>query len=465
MRGWSGNILAGAAFIFWLAAPSVASARQPSASIVVDANSGAILHAHAPDASRYPASLTKMMTLYLVFEQLKRGRLKMSSRIKFSARAAGQPPSKLPIKAGGTLTVEQAIKALITKSANDVATAVAEHISGNEPAFARLMTARARNLGMRATTFRNASGLPDDAQVTTARDMATLGIALQNDFPDHYSLFSLRSFLYGGKRYRNHNRLLGRFKGTDGIKTGYTRASGFNLTTSVRRGGKHVVGVVIGQRSGRVRNALMRRLLAKALPEATTRRTRPVARPVARQPLLVARPRIVPRPALARQPLRPMSIGRQTLAMQARRAPQPRLEPTTARAPSTFASQLARLSASIPADRRVRVAAPPQIRRSSDRAARRRPARRRVVAAPRAATHHVQIGAFFSRSEAEQALEATRLRAGQILQGYQPIYVKVDANSRALYRARFAGFDRAGADQACMKLKSIRLDCFVTRVN
>ena len=241
--------LIGLLLMGWLLPSAPAVARQAPAAIVIDANTGSTLHAAAADARRYPASLTKMMTIYLIFEHLKQGRLTLSTPIRFSQRAANQQPSKLGLKVGETITVKDAISALITKSANDVATAVAEHIAGSEIAFARLMTAKARALGMSRTVYQNASGLPDKSQVTTARDMARLGLALQDDFPKRYRMFAQRRFAYRGRRYKNHNRLLGRFPGTDGIKTGYTRASGFNITTSVRRDGKHLIGVVIGQRT------------------------------------------------------------------------------------------------------------------------------------------------------------------------------------------------------------------------
>ena len=243
------------------AAVTPAWAAKKWATIAIDARSGKILHAESADALRYPASLTKIMTLYLVFEDLKAGKISLRSRIRFSKYAASRQPSKLGIRPGKSISVEQAIYALVTKSANDAATAVAETLSGTESAFARRMTRTARRLGMTRTTFRNASGLPNSSQKTTARDMATLALRIHRDFPQYYSYFKTRSFRFGKARYRNHNRLLGRVKGVDGIKTGYTRASGFNLTTSTRRGRKRVVAVVLGARSGKSRNAYMTRLI------------------------------------------------------------------------------------------------------------------------------------------------------------------------------------------------------------
>ena len=292
--------------VFAGAAAPVAAADK-SAAMVIDANTGRVLHDNAGSASRYPASLTKMMTLYLAFETIEAGRLSFSTRLPVSERAAGAAPSKLGLKAGADIALRDAVKALIVKSANDVAIAIAEKISGSEIEFARLMTKRARQLGMRDTTFRNASGLPDSGQVTTARDMLTLAMRLQDDFPQHYRLFATRTFSYGGKTYRSHNALLGRFAGVDGIKTGYTRASGFNLVSSYRTGGKHVVAAVFGGVSAGLRDAHMRMLLARAIEKASTGRTRKAgpqlvaeAKPAKRpppKPVIKPEPPADPKPA------------------------------------------------------------------------------------------------------------------------------------------------------------------------
>lgn len=236
------------------------------AGIVVETNSGRVLYAENADARRHPASLTKMMTLYLVFEDLKAGRLSMNTPVPVSAKAAKQPPSKLGLKPGETISVRNAILALAVRSSNDVAVAVAEKISGSEAAFAARMTGKARALGLRATIFRNASGLPDSAQITTARDMAKLARALQTDFPGRYRVFSTQSFSYKGKRYTSTNRLLGALPGVDGIKTGYIRASGYNLAASARRRGKRIIVVVMGQKSGAARNGHVAALVNTYLP-------------------------------------------------------------------------------------------------------------------------------------------------------------------------------------------------------
>ena len=242
-------------------------------SIIVDGNSGATLSADNPDASRHPASLTKIMTLYLLFERLDAGKMKLDTEMDVSAHASEQAPTKLGLRPGQTIRVEDAIKGLVTRSANDAAVVIAEAIAGDEGDFAKLMTRKARALGMTRTVYRNASGLPDDNQVTTARDQSTLGRAIQDRFPRYYRYFSTVAFNYRGHSIRNHNRLLGNVEGVDGIKTGYTRASGFNLVTSMRRGNRHLVGVVLGGRSGGSRDATMRNLLAENLEKAATRRT------------------------------------------------------------------------------------------------------------------------------------------------------------------------------------------------
>jgi len=231
------------------------------ASIVIDADSGMVLEAKRADRRLYPASLSKMMTLYLLFEALDEGRVTLATRMRVSRRAAGQPKSKLGVKAGSTITVHQAIQALIVRSANDVATVIAEALGGEEWKFAALMTRKARELGMRRTSFRNASGLPNRRQITTARDMATLARAMYRDFPHHYHYFATRSFRYKGKTYQTYNHLLTRYPGADGLKTGYIRASGFNLAFSAERGGKRLIGVVLGGGTPGSRDRAMARLL------------------------------------------------------------------------------------------------------------------------------------------------------------------------------------------------------------
>ncbi len=219
-----------------------------TSSIVIDAQSGNVLYSDNAETLRYPASLTKLMTLYITFNALETGKLKFSDKLKVSATAASRSPSKLGMPAGSSIDVRTAVKALIVKSANDCATVLAEALSPNEAEFAKLMTKTAHKLGMYRTTFKNASGLPNSAQKTTAKDLAILGAAIYHHFPQYYHLFSLTEFQYNGMTYKTHNYLLNDSLGTDGMKTGYTAASGFNILTSAQQGKYRVIAVTLGHK-------------------------------------------------------------------------------------------------------------------------------------------------------------------------------------------------------------------------
>jgi len=238
-------------------------ARAGYAAIVIDTSNGNVLYQRDPDVQRYPASLTKMMTLYLVFEALQKGTITMDTLWTASQRAVNMPPSKIGLRVGETIKVRDAIMVLVTKSANDVATLVAEGMAGTEWQFAQNMTAKARELGMASTVFSNASGLPDNSMVSTPRDMAVLSIRIQTDFPQYYPLFSTRSYAYGGQTYGNHNKLLGVVEGVDGIKTGFTNAAGWNLASSAIRDGRRIVAVLMGGQSRIWRDNRMRELLGE----------------------------------------------------------------------------------------------------------------------------------------------------------------------------------------------------------
>lgn len=235
------------------------------AGIVVDAKSGKILYEDAADAKRYPASVAKVMTLYILFQELKAGNLSLSTKMTVSRHAAAAVPTKLGLRAGSTISVEDAIKSLVTLSANDMARVIAEHISGTESKFAERMTATARAMGMRNTTYRNASGLPDGGQVTTVRDQAILGIAIYQHFPQYYEYFQTKSFKFGGKTYGNHNRVLGYMGAVDGIKTGYINAAGSNLLTAARKDNRHIVIVAFGFNSAASRDEKVRQLVSAYL--------------------------------------------------------------------------------------------------------------------------------------------------------------------------------------------------------
>ena len=273
MTAWTSyRSLAGAgAVVIALSFASAAYADDRYAAIVLDATTNEVLHADQADAHRFPASLTKMMTLYILFDELERGSIHLTDTMVASRRAAQQPPSRLGIRAGDRITVEDAIEALVTRSANDVAVIVAEKLEGSESRFANRMTAKARALGMRDTRYANASGLPDPSQVTTARDVLALSQALLRDHPNRYRYFQTASFSWRNVYSRNHNSLLGRVEGVDGIKTGYTRASGFNLASSAQRGGHRIFAVVLGGESAASRDAQMAYLIDNAFAQIDAR--------------------------------------------------------------------------------------------------------------------------------------------------------------------------------------------------
>jgi D-alanyl-D-alanine carboxypeptidase len=311
------------------------------AAIVVDANSGSVMHSASADALRHPASLTKIMTLYMLFERLDAGKLKLDSQFKVTEHAADQSPTKLGLKAGSTISVEDCIKGMVTRSANDAAVVVAENLADSEDDFAEMMTRKARALGMSKTVYQNASGLPDDEQVTTARDQATLGRAIQEHFPRYYKYFQTRSFTFRGQSIGNHNRLLGRVDGVDGIKTGYTRASGFNLVTSVHREGRYVVAVVLGGSSAGSRDARMRDLLDEYVDDASAKRSAPMiaqASPekASPEPRSAPEPKAAPRPIVAEAAPKPDGKDPQRFNLASSNSAPVRLDPpgTITAAPS-----------------------------------------------------------------------------------------------------------------------------------
>jgi D-alanyl-D-alanine carboxypeptidase len=407
------------------------------AAIVVDANTGKTLYSANAGARRYPASLTKMMTLYLTFEALKAGRIKKSSQVVFSAQAAAQPPTKLGVRAGGSVTVETAIYSLITRSANDSAHALAELLGGSEPAFARLMTAKARTLGMESTVFRNPHGLPNTSQFTTARDMATLGIALREHFPQYYSYFSVRSFQYGKQRIANHNRLLGRVKGVDGIKTGYTRASGFNLVSSVSDGGRRIVAVVMGGQSGSARDRKMADLIAEYLPKASARSRGPL---VARADGLSAIAKaILPKREAPTPESRPDDNQDKEAAEFVARTEmaRPAAETTTTVLEQAYAAPAPRPPVDVDAVQTASVEPTGWV---------------------------IQVASSPSKAEADATLQATQRKASTVLasgSGYTVPFIK---DGVTYHRVRFAGFDtKASAWQACGQLKKKNIGCYAVQ--
>jgi D-alanyl-D-alanine carboxypeptidase len=482
---------------------ALASVAPPSSAIVVDANSGKVLYAQNENELRHPASITKVMTLYLLFEQLEKNRFRLDSPLKISAHAADQAPSRLGLQPGETITVEDAIKAVVTKSANDIAVAIAENIAGDEDSFAELMTRKAHALGMSRTQYRNASGLPNDEQLTTAADLSLLGRAIQERFPTYYKYFSTRTFYFAGAAIRNHNHLLGRMDGVDGIKTGYTRASGFNLLTSVRRAGHHIVAVVLGGKSAAQRDRQMADLVAEHIARGSITATAHAVAQLesADQPNRTAAPdhlpviatpsaepvkaekepfgRISPdkiRPAVisggfkADNALATGSIDRKSLALNGS---------TNARSYASVAPSAMPTSATPPNLRWIRGA--PALTQASGRAleaikaAELEPpqAETKLVKADsgqaqtRPATARlgwmIQIGATDDVDKAQALLARAKSQGHGFLTSAEGFTEKVQKGDAVLYRARFAGLDPSAAEAACKSLKKSGFACFPTR--
>lgn len=435
-----------------VALTGVASANSKYAGIVIDAKTGKTLYSSSADSPRYPASLTKMMTLYMMFEAIDSGRMSKKTRIRMSRNAAAEQPSKLGVRAGQSVSAEQAIYALVTKSANDVSTAVAEHLGGSEAAFARQMTRKARSLRMSKTTFRNAHGLPNSKQRTTARDMARLGLALREHFPHHYHYFSTRTFKYGKARYGNHNRLLGTVSGVDGIKTGYIRASGFNLVTSVRKNGRSIVAVVMGGKTGASRNAQMKKLIARYLPKASKRgRGKLIARG-APTTMKVALPKIGPVPTF-----RDYKDSRIALAYA---RPQ-----KAASFPVPLDRPLVGKKALIDGLKKQRATAAPSPRPTSNANDGAIPIDNIVTASTGLPTGWVvQIGATPTRDAAQAMLAEAQSKTGGIVAKAKPFTVVTHRKGEQLHRARFAGFSgKSQAWKACKALKKKGYGCWATQ--
>lgn len=459
----------------FITATSVQTAKADPkyAGIVVDAKTGKVLYGEDPDGLRYPASLTKMMTLYLTFEALNTGRISLDSKVPVSANAAKEPPSKLGVRAGGSITVEQAILALVTRSANDMATALGEYLGGSEDRFARMMTAKARALGMTRTTYRNANGLPNTAQMTTARDQARLGIALRQHFPQYYGYFSTRTFNFGKQVIGNHNRLVGTVKGVDGIKTGYTRAAGSNLATSAQLDGRSIVAVVLGGRSSAARDATMRKLVATYLPQASRggnsnliaqTRSAPVEEPAA---VSAAVPSVavaataaglpnsgpVPQARYEEAPVTAFAGSSSNAAVKAMEAAtwQKGKDPI-ARAPSAPDRKLITNSTKVDNIVTASTTTP-------------------VVSAPSVSARSeipqgswvIQIGASPDENSARGLLHNAQEKGGAALRSAKPFTVAFNKDGSQIYRARFGGFDgQNAAVNACNALKKKGVSCWAS---
>jgi D-alanyl-D-alanine carboxypeptidase len=395
---WPATLVA--IFSFFLLISEPASARY--ADIVLDAHTGQVLHEVNADTRTYPASLTKLMTLYLAFEALDRGQITLDQTVPVSAHAAAQAPSKLGLITGERISYRDLLLGLVTKSANDAAVVVGEALGGTEPKFAELMTEKAHVLGMNDTTFKNASGLPNLRQQTTARDMAKLALALQRDFPQHYHYFSTREFAYKGIVHKNHNNLLGRVEGLDGMKTGFIQASGFNLVASAERNGKRYITVVLGGETPKARDAEVAMLLDQAFAGTLTESTTRIA-------------------ALPNQPSKNLALKRETTKTKAVAAAKP--STTKAKAGTTRVAAASAKAASL---------------------------------GETLTSWAIQVGAF-SRMNAAQ--EAAAKALSEVRQVAANAEVAVAGGGKALYRARIIGLTQASAQEACRLLRQKGTDC------
>ena len=497
--------------VLLLAAAILAAGPAPAAryaAVVIDADSGAVLHGERSTARRYPASLTKMMTVYLIFERLRSGKYKLSTRMKVPHRATLQPPSRLGLKRGSTITVRDAVKALVVKSANDVATTVAYFIAGSERKFARVMNRKARQLGMHRTSFRNASGLWHSQQWTTARDMARLARALMRNFPQYYNYFSLKSFKFRGRTYRSHNRLLRRYSGADGLKTGYISKSGFNLAFSAVRKGRRLITVVMGGRTARSRDRHVAKLTDRIFARLQTRpaanesglvwavqvgavRDRSAARSLARAAALkvgtpqggawgawpkarrnggtIYRARLVGYSKRdARQACRNLK-RRRTDCFVVRHgaapvtAPPPVLSPLAAAASAPAASPPAKAKPAAPdTPAAPATVAAPAPGLPAMAAVPKLPPEPSRTASAAAGGYAVQVGVYVSQKRARrQALAAADLLRGLPSGVYAGAWPMRASSGRKLYRARLAGFAEDDARRACADLRRKNRDCLV----
>ncbi|WP_426314969.1 serine hydrolase [Methylobacterium fujisawaense] len=437
----------------------------PYAAMVVDVKSGKTLHAVNEDALRHPASITKVMTLYMLFEQMERGKFALDSELTISAHAAAQAPSKLGLRPGQTITVEDAIKAIVTKSANDVACAIGENIAGSEERFAQMMTAKAHALGMSRTRYANASGLPDPDQLTTARDLTVLAQAIQDRFPRYYRYFQTRSFAFRGRVIGNHNHLLGNVQGVDGIKTGYTRDSGFNLMTAAKSDGRQIVAIVLGGKSGASRDRIMADLVRSSLPRAYAgARVAPAVTEVAER----ARPAVVA-DAVSRTRTQVASADDEDVETTGTTGEPLDLSPSKTTTPGGTwkpGPQGIPKAAQAYAGGNAQPPFPGASKSTARVASLERDEPPKAVSGARVVPTAwvIQLGAMDDEGKARSMLSEARAKVGGSLSKAAPYTVKVEHGGTTLFRARFSGFaEQDSAQEACSALKRSGFSCFATR--
>ncbi|HET6158235.1 MAG TPA: D-alanyl-D-alanine carboxypeptidase [Dongiaceae bacterium] len=450
-----------------------ADARPVQSSIVVDAATGEVLQASNADILTYPASLTKMMTLYLLFEALQDGRVKLTDTITFSDYAAGMSATNLNVDGGDRISVETAILALVVRSANDVAVAIAEHLGGTESGFARLMTNRAQMLGMTSTTFRNANGLPDPKQRTTARDMATLSVALIRDFPQYYGYFKQTSFKYHGVNFSGHNKLLKTFAGYDGIKTGYIRVSGFNLASSAERDGRRLVVVVMGGTSPSMRDRQVADLLTRgfrtqhgtgvllAAKAPTGGQVKGAAPAPADSVVEDVIANILVKPAEA-DVAAEKDEAASGLALAGLKALAPMLKPGTG---PKMASKPADAPAIAFATPKLKPGTGPKVIKLAEEPALAPDSQATTVVWKADGNYGVQVGAYSKYNAAQKAAQTATSAESLLADARIIIDTQKMNNGGKLYRARVAGLSKNDAQAACRNLKAKRTDCLVLRID
>ncbi|WP_083000456.1 serine hydrolase [Halomonas sp. GT] len=447
-----------------LGAISSAHANPRYAGMVVDLENGEVLYAENADERRYPASLTKMMTLYLMFEALESGQLSLNQPLPVSAQAAAMPAVKLWLSAGSTIPVDSAIRALAVRSANDVAVVVAEALGGSEQRFAQLMTAKARELGMNATTFRNASGLPDDQQVTTARDMVTLSVRVMQDFPQYYHYFGLQEFTYRGTRHTSHNRLVKNYPGADGLKTGFIRASGFNVATTAVHGDRRLVGIVMGGFSGASRDTHMANLLDRSFARAALRdqqtwlaNTNFSSEFMAFSGTPSQRP--VPTPPASNRPVMASNESAVNNLTASNHLAATTLSPSPASAPAVEIEDRLARSMEAPTETSV-TRTPDPVNAFIER-------ERELAATPQrsvtAGGWGIQVGAFSQAARAEQLARQAAQRLPHEVGGR--VAIDTLGGQTPVFRARVVALDEARARRACRTLQAQGMECMVVNAS
>ena len=423
--------------------PVQAKENKRYASIVLDAETGVILSQSNADKPLHPASLTKIMTLLMAFEAMEQGKLSARDRIRVSKHAASMVPSKLGLNPGSTIKVQDAIYAIVTKSANDVAVALAEQLGGTETNFARMMTNRARQLGMANTTFTNASGLHDPRQYSSARDMATLARFVINTYPSYYRYFSTANFTYQGHSYHNHNRLMETYKGMDGMKTGYVGPSGFNLVASAVRNNRRIIGVVFGGKSAASRNTHMANLLDNGFARTGDSSVLIASADGAQE---YERPPVPPRkPAslVALNTLNKVSPSKGTQEVKLASLG-PMLDPVK------FGELVGEGDLDPAESRRIETGL---VAVSAIKGKGAKPVQRTLTAPSANDTWAVQIGAYSSRAATDQALHTAARKIPASLGGGSPVIAPLKVKDGWMFRARLSGYTRAQAFKACTYIK------------